>query len=72
MSSAMNHKKRSGYSYHMRGAAFRAQSRKAYYRDGVKKANRGLFRMLAQKALSLFHRKSPKQPEHTGDQGAEE
>ena len=68
MSSAMNHKKRSGYSYNMRGAAFRAQSRQAFYRDGAKKANLNVFARLK----ALFHRKTPKQPEHKDNQGAEE
>ena len=68
MSSAMNHRKRSRYSEQRKGAAFRAQSRQAFYRDGVNRANKGVFDRLK----ALFHRKTPKQPEHKGDPGAEE
>lgn len=54
MSSKMNHRKRSRYSYQMKGAAYSAASRQAYYREMPKKANAGLL-------SRLFHRRAPKQ-----------
>ena len=56
MSTAMNHRKRSCYSYQKRGGAFTAASRQAFYRDTIRERNRGLLGRLA----SRFHRKSPR------------
>ena len=67
MSSAINHKKRSRYSHQMRGAAFRASSRQAYYRDVNDRRNRGALGILGK----LFHRRSPKQAESAPNRGAE-
>lgn len=39
MSSAINHKKRIRYSEKMKGGAYRASSRKAFYRDTYKRKN---------------------------------
>lgn len=54
MSSKMNHKKRPRYSESMKGGAFRASGRQAYYRELPNKANAGLL-------SRLFHRKTPQQ-----------
>jgi len=54
MSSAMNHKKRSRYSHKIKGGAFNASSRRAFYRDTYSRNGRGFL-------SRLFHRRSPKQ-----------
>mgnify|MGYP007070074106 CR=1 FL=1 len=61
MSSKMNHRKRSRYSYQMKGAAFSASSRQAYYREMPNKANAGLL-------SRLFHRRAPKQADPAPEQ----
>ena len=57
MSSAANHRKRSHRSETLKGAAFRAQSRRAFYRTATDRNNRGILGRLA----TMFHRKAPKQ-----------
>ena len=57
MSSAINHRKRSRYSYQTQGSAFRAHDRGALYRTVNDRNNRGLLGKLA----SMFHRRAPHQ-----------
>lgn len=61
MSTYANHRKRSRYSEHNKGGAFRAAARQAYYRDGIENRNRGLLGM-------LFHRRAPRQPDTRPDE----
>ena len=67
MSSKMNHRKRSRYSEHMKGGAYHAQSRKAYYRFAGDYNNRGVLGLLGR----LFHRRVPKQNASSQEKSAE-
>ena len=57
MSSAVNHKKRSRYSEKIKAAAYRAESRKAYYRTGYDRSNRSILGRMA----SMLHRRAPRE-----------
>lgn len=56
MSSAANHRKRSHRSEFNKGSAFRAASRRAYYRTAPDRNNRSVFSRIA----NLFYRKALK------------
>jgi len=57
MSSKMNHKKRSRYSEQIKGAAFKASSRQAFYRTAYDNHNMNIFGRMA----AFLHRKTPQQ-----------
>lgn len=65
MSSAMNHKKRSRYSEQVKGGAFYAQSRRAFYNTSRDSGNRSILGLMAK----AFHRRAPKQTTTTVKEG---
>lgn len=56
MSSAVNHRKRSHRSEHLKASAFNASSRAAYYRTANSPRSNSVFGRVA----SLFHRRAMK------------
>ena len=65
MSSAMNHKKRSRYSEQVKGGAFAAPSRRAFYNTARDNSNRSVLGRVAK----MFHRRAPKQTTTTVKEG---